>query len=67
MITAFEQGKQDALQGKISQEMLFSGTAAHDDYILGFRAGIKERHAHAPKIRKPEQPMLFNFNEVYHD
>ena len=66
-ITAFEQGKQDALQGKVSQEMIFSGTAAHNDYILGFRAGIKERQAYAPKIRKPAQPTLFSMREVRQD
>ena len=66
-MTAFEQGKQDTLQGKVSQEMIFHGTAAHDEYILGFRAGIKERQAHAPKIRKPVQLMFSIIREVRQD
>lgn len=44
-MSAYEQGKQDALQGKCSTALMFSGQRSHDEYILGFKAGIQERHA----------------------
>lgn len=42
-VFAYAKGQEDALNGRASAEYLFSATLAHNDYVLGFRAGLAQR------------------------
>ncbi len=58
----YNKGFSDASNGYVNIDLVFNGTKEHDDYVLGFKAGIVEKLTNARKTRKPKaQPQVEMF------
>lgn len=60
---AFQRGLDDATAGRASAEFIFSSAQEHNDYILGFQQGVRnreqqqrEQQKHTRRQRRTQPP-----------
>ena len=55
---AYQQGFDDAIHGRPNAKFMFASAREHDDYVLGFKAGVVQALASQTKQQKQARQQL---------